>query len=225
MKTTGIKILILALGICGIYSCDSSNNNPADGDLSPKFISQMQNSAGCLDAGLALQKASRARNGRSTVTDIEIPKNDGEVSDAFLSSAVQNTDLSDRPSQISFEQDGCDSITVRDSAGEEHLKIIEASSTKIVTDRSAQEHFSFELVADHELQIRETLPYTTPHNCGNETEETHDVTIVALLQWGKSDSSAPAISDHLAGLERTAQEYRSPVDMGRDDDYCRNGRR
>ena len=241
-----IQIAIGLLGTASLIGCGSSNsgepNSPANNGafpLSSQFVSQMQNSAGCLDLGKAMQSAATARASRNFVIDLEFPEDRAQVSPAFFNMLIHDTVLVESPIRHDrrIQQKECTSLVYFSGRQGSEARILEAGPTRLVvepvhnagTDRDGQSlaiQIIYELTADNQLRTSSTIAYSLTHDCGSKNRrlESHRALAVRTLDWGDAIPGDPQVSSSLAQMEDAPRTYDIALQAGREAElertYC-----
>lgn len=240
---TAIGLLGTATLMAGLAGCGGSDPaapaSTGSNPLSPQFVSQMQNGAGCLDLGKVMQAAATARASRNFVTDLEFPEDRATVSPAFFNLLIHNTDLVESPVRRDrrVQQNGCASLVYFSGRQGSEAIILEAGPTRLVVEpvrnsgadrdgRSVAVQIIYELTVDNQLRTSSTNAYSLTHDCGskNRRQESHKVLAVRILDWGDAISGNPQISSSVAPMEDASRSYDLALQAGREAElersYC-----
>ena len=141
MVCTLANVVVLASG-CGGNSNSTSSNPQSQGTqpLDQAMIASIQNPAGCLDLSLLMQKVIKAKKNRTTFVDAQFTSKPSDywlATEADSWSDAQTNEIT--PNDIPT-QDGCTSLTSKNSDGSAMKgKIVDSSQKmlKIQYDLSA----------------------------------------------------------------------------------------
>jgi len=243
-----VTLAVFLFSCCAtFYACGTAGTSVPSILASPMSAAdvqgfQMPGTDHCLSFQKAIDAPAAAKKSRSTIVDANILEDASPVSPAFINSVISNTTLSASPVESSkdftFKQNGCESISILDHDGKEtsRLKLIEATPTKLVTEKKSfqaaanepTEYFqtTLELLSPHLISVRTAMPYTTGHDkdtCGINQED-HIVLLSSLAEFGDTLGTAPVLSQKLSDMKTQSAAQSDPANKDANEktekDYC-----